>query len=159
MDIPQDKEIKGTANLVSGGPIVVFKWTIDNVIQNNNTNTLTIPPNTLHIGNHTIKFQGQNYCGNFSTELVENINITEVKMAYTQTDIVNVVAPATDAQIKLRRVPTTATVTLTVVDEQDKPFLGAIVKIGTITGTTNTTGVAVLLAVPTGAQTVTTSLP
>jgi hypothetical protein len=155
MDIPKDKPITGIANTESGGPIVKFEWKVDDVLQPNNTDTLTIPANTLSVGNHTIKFNGENYCGNISPELIEQINITEVTMVYTQTDSITVTYPTTAVTIKLRRM---STVTITVVDEKSIPVASAKVSIGTITGTTNTSGVAVLNNVPIGTQTVTTEI-
>jgi len=157
MNIQINKQITVQVTVISGGPISTHEWKLDDTPQINNTDTFTISPNTLSIGIHTIKFRGQNYCGNYSNELIENINITEVtNMAYEQTDPVDVDQPTVSTTIKLRR---TATVTITVTDEADVPVVSAQVSIAGITGTTDALGAVTLSAVPYGAQTVTTAIP
>ncbi len=157
IDIPINKKIIIQVTTTSGGPIFTYEWKLDDVLQINNTDTFTILPNTLSSGIHTIKFRGQNYCGNWSNELIENINITEViNMVYEQTDPVNVNQPTVSTTIKLRR---TASVTVTVTDEADVPVVSAQVSIAGITGTTDASGVVTLLTVPYGIQTITTTIP
>lgn len=156
MDIQINKQITAQVTVISGGPISTYEWKLDNTLQINNTDTLTIPPNTLSLGNHTIKFRGQNYCGNYSNELIKNINIEATNMAYEQTDTLNVDQATMSMTVKLRR---TAAVTVTVTDEANAPVAGATVAIAGITGTTDATGVATLSAVPYGTQTVTTTIP
>ncbi len=156
-DIPINKQITAKVTVTSGGPISTYQWKLDDILQSNNTDIFTIPPNTLSLGIHTIKFRGQNYCGNWSDELIENINITEViNMAYVQTDPVNIDQPTVSTTIKLRR---TASVTVTVTDEADVPVASAQVSIAGINGTTDALGVVTLSAIPYGAQTVTTTIP
>jgi len=156
VDIQINKQITAQSSVTSGGPIYIYEWKLDDIIQINNTDTFTIQPNTLSIGIHTIKFKGQNYCGNYSDELIENINITEViNMAYEQTDPVTVDQPTVSTTIKLRR---TAAVTITVTDEADVPVVSAQVSIAGITGTTDALGAVTLSAVPYGTQIVTTAI-
>ena len=157
MDIQINKQITAQVTVVSGGPISLYEWILDNILQTNNTDILIIPPNTLSLGNHTIKFRGQNYCGNYSTELIENINITEViNMAYIQTDTLAVNQETLTMSVKLRRI---ATVTITVTDELDVPVASALVDIGgEISGTADASGVVTLTSVPFGNKTVTTSI-
>ena len=157
MNIEINKKIVAEIDLVSGGPISIYEWKLDDIPQSNNTDTLTTPSNTLSIGNHTIKFRGQNYCGNWSDELVENINITEIiNMAYEQTDPLNIDQPAVSTSVKLRR---TSTVTVTVIDEADVPLTSAQVSVAGISGTTDASGIVTLPAVPYGTQIVTTTIP
>jgi len=149
-DFKIDKPITAKVTVTSGGPISVFEWKLDDTIQINNTDTLTIPPNTLSTGTHTIKFRGQNYCGNYSDELIENINITEVIYMATQTDPVVVNQPAVAVTITLRR---TSEVTVTVVDDPQSanpgaPSQGATVEIGGVIGTTDISGVVILSNIP-----------
>jgi len=152
-----NKQITTKATVVSGGPISIYEWKLDDIPQINNTDTLIIPPNTLSIGMHSIKFKGQNYCGNHSEEYVENINITEVtNMVYEQTDSLNVNQATISMVVKLRR---TATVTVTVTDESDVPVASAQISIAGIIGTTDALGAVTLSAVPYGTQTVTTAIP
>lgn len=152
-----NKQINCKTIVETGGPISTFEWKLDDILQANNTDSLIIQPNTLSLGLHTIKFRGQNYCGNWSSEIIENINIIEaINMAYTQTDTLNVNAPTVAATMKLRRI---STVTITVTDEADVPIPSAQVTVAGISGTTNATGVVTLSAVPYGAQTVTTTIP
>jgi len=156
-DIQIDKQITSTITTISGGPISIYEWKLDDILQINNTDTFTILPNTLSLGLHTIKFIGQNYCGNYSDELIENINITEViNMVYEQTDPINVDQLTVSTIIKLRR---TAAVTITVTDEADVPVVSAQVSIAGITGTTDALGAVTLSAVPYGTQIVTTAIP
>jgi len=157
MDIQINKQITAKVTVVSGGPISTHQWKLDEVIQTNNTDTFVIPPNTLSLGLHTIKFTGQNYCGNYSSELIENINIVQVtNMAYEQTDPLNIDQPAVSTTIKLRR---TATVTVTVTDEADVPVVSAQISVAGIPGTTDASGVVILSSIPYGTQTVTTTIP
>jgi len=156
-DIQINKQVTVKVSVTSGGPISIYEWKLDDILQTNNTDTFTILPNTLSLGIHTIKFIGQNYCGNYSNELIENINITEVtNMAYEQTDPVNVNQATISMVVKLRR---TATVTVTVTDEADVPVVSAQVSIAGITGTTDALGAVTLSAVPYGTQIVTTAIP
>jgi len=156
-DIFKNKKITAQVAVISGEPISIYEWKLDDIIQLNNTDTFTIPPNTLSTGTHTIKFRGQNYCGNWSSELIENINITEViNMAYEQTDPVTVDQPAVSTTIKLRR---TAVVSVIVTDEADIPVVSAQVSVAGVPGTTDVLGAVTLSAVPYGAQTVTTTIP
>ena len=150
VDIQLNKQITAQVTVVSGGPISTYEWKLDDILQTNNTDTLTIPPNTFSIGTHTIKFRGQNYCGNWSPELVENINITEVMNMATQTDPVVVNQPAVAVTITLRR---TSEVTVTVVDDPQSanpgaPSQGATVEIGGVIGTTDISGVVILSNIP-----------
>lgn len=155
-DIPINKSIIIKSTFTSGGPISIYEWKLDDIIQLNNTDTLIIPPNTLSLGIHTIKFRGRNYCDNYSNELIENINIIEAtNMAYTQTDPLTVDQPTISTSIKLRR---TSTVTVTVTDEANNPLASAQISIAEISGTTDPTGVVILSAVPYGTQTVTTTI-
>ncbi len=154
-DIQINKKITAQVTVVSGGPISTFEWKLDNVIQSNYTDILTIPPSTLTLGNHTIKFRGQNYCGNWSSELIESINIIEEINMYTQTDLLNVNAPTVATTVKLRR---TSTVTVTLTDEADIPIPSVQVSVAGISGTTDALGVLILSAVPYGSQIVTTTL-
>ncbi len=156
MDIQQNKQITIQITNEYGGPITTYEWKIDDILQANNTDTLTIQPYQLSLENHTIKFRGQNYCGNWSNELIENINIEVINMAYVQTDPLNVDQPTISTSVKLRR---TSTVTITATDEADVPVVSAQVSIAEITGTTNASGVVTLSAVPYGTQTVTTTIP
>ncbi len=156
INIPINKQIIFKLSDISGGPITTFKWKLDDILQSNNTDTLTIQPNTLSLGIHTIKFRGQNYCYNWSSELIENINITEaINMTYTQTDPLDIYQLTVSTTIKLRR---TSTVTVTVTDETDVPVASAQVSIAGIIGTTDASGAVTLSAVPYGAQTITTTI-
>jgi len=156
-DIQINKQITVKVSVTSGGPITTYQWKLDNILQTNNTDTFTILPNTLSLGLHTIKFIGQNYCGNDSNELIENINITEViNMAYIQTDPLNVDQPAISTSVKLRRI---STVTVTVIDEADVPLPSTQVNVAGIPGTTDASGVVILPSIPYGTQTVTTTIP
>jgi hypothetical protein len=100
-DYPQNEKITIHANVASGGPITTNVWKIDDVQQNNNTATLTINPYQLSAGAHTIKCKGQNYCGNWTGEITESINIIAVK--YSQTDPLIMKQPVMDTTVKLRR--------------------------------------------------------
>jgi len=152
-----NKQIIVKVDVVSGGPISIYEWKLDEIIQTNNTDTFIIQPNTLIIGIHTIEFRGQNYCGNWSSEFVENINITEeTNMTYIQTDPLNINQSTISTSIKLRR---TSTVAVTVTDEANVPIVSAQVDIAGISGITDATGVATLLLIPYGTQTVTTTIP
>ncbi len=156
-DIQINEQITVQVTNISGGPISIYEWKLDDALQTNNTDTFTILPNTLSLGIHIIKFIGQNYCGNYSMELIENINITEViNMTYVQTDPINVDQPAVSTTVKLRR---TASVTVTVTDEADVLVVSTQVSIAGITGTTDALGVVTLSPVPYGTQTVTTTIP
>ncbi len=157
VDIQINKQITAKVFVTSGSPISIYEWKLDDVLQINNTDTLTIPPNTLSLGTHAIKFKGQNYCGNYSSEFIENINITEViNMAYIQTDPLNVDQPTVSTSVKLRR---TSTVTVTVTDEADVSVVFAQVSITGVPGTTDASGVVTLSSVPYGTQTITTTIP
>ena len=150
VDIQINKQITAKVTTTSGGPISTYNWKLDDVFQSNNTDTLIIQPNTLSIGTHTIKFRGQNYCDNWSSELVENINITEVIYMPTQTDPVVVNEPAVAVTITLRRI---SDVTVTVIEDPQAqnpgaPVLGATVDIAGIIGTTDANGVVVLSNIP-----------
>ncbi len=156
MDIPITKKIICQIINTFGGPIKNYEWKLDDILQINNTDTFIIPPNIINIGTHTIKFRGKNYCGNYSTELIESINIIEaINMAYIQTDTLNVNAPTVATTVKLRR---TSTVTITVTDEADVPIPSTSVTIAGISGTTDASGVATSSAVPYGTQTITTTI-
>ncbi len=157
VDVQVNKQIIVQVTGISGGPISTYEWKLDDIQQINNTSSLIIQPNTLTIGNHTINFRGQNYCGNWSSELIENINITEViNMAYIQTDTLAVNQGTVSMTVKLRRI---STVTITVTDESNTPVASALVDIGGgITGTTDALGVVILTNVPFGNKTVTTSI-
>jgi len=151
-----NKQIIVKVSVVSGGPISIYEWKLDDIIQTN-TDTFIIQTNTLSIGIHTIKFRGQNYCGNWSSEFVENINITEeTNMTYIQTDPLNIDQSTISTSVKLRR---TSTVAVTVTDEANVPIVSAQVDIAGISGITDVTGVATLLLIPYGTQTVTTTIP
>ena len=157
MEIQINKQITLKVIVISGGPITTYQWKLDDVSQINNTDTFIIQANTLSLGLHTIKFRGQNYCGNWSSELIENINITEVtNMAYEQTDPLNIDQPTVSTTIKLRR---TAAVTVTVTDEADVPLPSTQVSVAGIPGTTDASGVVILSSIPYGTQTVTTTIP
>jgi len=149
-DIQINKQVTVKVSVTSGGPISIYEWKLDDTPQINNTDTLTIPPNTFSIGLHTIKFRGQNYCGNWSPELVEDINITEVINMAIQTDPVVVNQPAVAVTITLRR---TSEVTVTVIDDPQSanpgaPSQGATVEIGGVIGTTDISGVVILSNIP-----------
>jgi len=150
IDIQINRQITAKITVISGGPISTYQWKLDNITQTNNTDTFIIPPNTLTTGLHTIKFRGQNYCDNYSSELIENINITEVINMATQTDPVVVNQPAVAVTITLRR---NSVVTVTVVEDPQAqnpgaPVQGATVAIAGITGTTGANGVVVLSGIP-----------
>lgn len=145
------KQLNVKATVTSGGPILTYDWKIDDILQPNNTDTLIIPPNTLSLGLHTIKFRGQNYCGNWSSELIENINIIEVtQMEKTVTVVVD--QPVVQVAIALDYAGT-AEVT---VSNGVAPVAGASLDLdGTPTGlTTGADGKASILNVPYGTHTV-----
>ncbi len=155
IDIQINKKITTKTNVLSGGPISIYEWKLDDITQINNTDTLTIPPNTLSLGTHTIKFRGQNYCGNWSSELVENINITEVNNMVTITQTMTVDSPTETINIVL---PVTSTVTVIVNDPAGSPISGASVVVGTMAAvTTDVTGTAIITGVAYGTQDVTVS--
>lgn len=155
MDISVDKKIVIKSTLVSGGPISIHQWKIDDILQTDSTDTLTIPPNTLSHGLHNIYYKGTNYCGSF-TELNQQINIMEViSTTYTQTDPVLVSTPTVVLNVKLRR---TGTVNVTVIDESDVPVPSATVSIAGVSGITDATGNVSLTSVPYGSQTATTTI-
>lgn len=80
INIIQSKQTIIKINTTSGGSITTFSWKLDDVLQSNNTDTLTIPASTLSLGQHTVKFIGQNYCGNYSIEKTETLNVTDTSI-------------------------------------------------------------------------------
>ncbi len=155
-DIISSKQITIKITNVSGGPIRSTEWKIDDVIQSNTTDTLIIQPDQLSLGQHTIKFRSQNYCGNWSDIYSQTINIIEESnMAYTQEDSMNVNQPVMSVSITLKRI---STLTVTVKDESNLPITAALVSIAGISGETNAEGVVVLQPVPYGTHIMTTTV-
>ncbi len=147
-DILSSKKITLKTSNLSGGPITSTEWKIDDVVQSNITDTLVIQPNQLTLGEHTIKFRSQNYCGNYSVEKIETLNIIEESnMAYSQEDSININQPTMNVSITLKR---TSTITVTVKDENQLPITAALVSIAGISGETNAEGIVVLQSVPYG---------
>ncbi len=156
-DILSSKQITFKTTNISGGPITSTEWKKDDIIQNNNTtDTLIIQSNQLTLGEHTIKFRSQNYCGNWSDEKIETLNIIEESnMAYNQENSVNVTQPVMNVEIAIKRI---STLTVTVKDENNLPITAALVSIAGISGETNTEGVVVLQSVPYGTHIMTTTV-
>ncbi len=155
-DIQINKKIIAKSIIISGGPISVYEWKLDSTIQTNNTNTFTIQPNTLIIGNHTINLRCQNYCGNWTSIITKDINIIkEINMAYTQTDVINVDSQNMNKIIKIIK---KSTITLNIVDEADLPIKSAQVSIDEISSASNELGIATLKDVPYGNHNIVTTI-
>jgi len=66
-------------NVLSGGPIISTEWKIDDgvVSSDGDMMTLTIVPNQLTLGTHTVSSTILNDCGNYSQRVTENLNVTD----------------------------------------------------------------------------------
>lgn len=144
-DLPISKEITIKVGNITGGPIDTFEWKIDDVPQTNNTDTLTILPNTLSLGLHNIKFRGKNYCGNWSSEIIERINIIKGDIMENTVSVI-VDRPLVQVTIVL---PYTGTIEVTVTDGIN-PVEGANLQLdGVDTGLiTGVDGKASILNIP-----------
>lgn len=57
--------------------IINYEWRINNVIQQNNTDTLIINTSNLLLGDNNVSLKIKNLCGNWSNKIT-NSNITDM---------------------------------------------------------------------------------
>ena len=127
-----------------------YEWKINNIIQQNNTNTLIVDTSTVPLGNNTISLRIQNSypCNKWSSQKDTVINIIRgVNMQKDTTILVD--KPTMSINVVMDLV---STVNVTVTDPLGNPIPNATAKIGTITTLTDVNGLASLTNVPYGTQ-------
>ncbi len=143
------------ANINPGAPNLIissYEWSINNVIQNNNTDTLILDAPVLLPGSSVIvSLRVKNSCGNWSNIYSQTINIKGEKMEKT----VNVVIdqPVVPVGIVLDYI---GTADVTVTDQLNRPIEGASLDLdGTPTGlSTDADGKMSMPNIPYGTHTI-----
>jgi len=134
------------------------EWTINDVIQSNNTDTLIINTNDLKVSPEinitSLRVQNSEPCNKWSEYVTKPIEIKEVT-TMDQTFTVVVDKPKVSVEVIIQM---NATVEVSVKNQLGTPISGATVKMGEISAITNDLGVATLADISYGTKTGTVTL-
>lgn len=147
------------ASVDSGSPdltIQIYEWSINDIIQINNTNTLIINTNTLkilpEINNVKLRVQNSAPCNKWSDYVSKEITV--INEVNKMEKIINIIVdePIENVSIVM---DTVGTVNVTVINTTGTPIYGATLDLdGISTGlTTDVDGKASILNVPYGTHT------
>jgi len=153
---PKNKILKLDATVIPQPDITVsiYEWTINNNINPNNTNSISINTNDLNLGDNTISLRVKNSCGSWSEYVTKTINIiNEVNMEQTFTVVVD--KPVTNVEVVMNL---TGTVIVTVKNPLGIIISNATVKIDSVTAITNELGIATLNEISYGTKIITVTI-